>query len=891
MISASRIPQFGYTFQRMVSLSRYSLILLTLLLCGARVSAATVSENRAFSAATNKFNSGFWEQAEKDFAEFTRKFPSSTRVSEAILYRAESQFYLKQFSGAIELLSNNRTNAGKIADQYLYWAGKAHFENTNYPAAAEIFDEVIKKFPESPLALDATIREGSALARLREWARLAALLQRPNGAFQKSARANSTNLTLAAGFLLLGEAQLEQGNLGDVKAALEGLNTMALNDEFSWRKQFLNSRWQRAEGRVDEALQSSTNLVVSANVTNRAQGFAFQADVLEQLKRYDEAVAAYQKNLAENVPSEQQRHALRKIADLNLRQNKTAEAVQILEKYLAQFPQLDTADLTLLTLGELNLKLAVAAPTLATNILHSASNHFETLLTRFKDSPLAARALLGKGWCLWLEGQTAESLAAFRPAAERLPVSKEQAEARFKWADAQLAEKDFAGAITNYNFVADTYAVMPEIKQQMVEGALYQTVRAALAAEDFSAASNAVRRILDWFPDGFAGPHSLLLTGEGLSQHHDAAAARQVFAELETRYPTNALVPELRLAIARTYERETNWDAAITNYTAWLGVFTNDARLPRAEFYRAWDFYMGKQETNALNAFTNFVARFPTNELAPRANWWIGDFYFNQGEYLGAENWYQLVFSTNAPASELAFEARMMAGRAAVARLRYKDAITYFTNLATDASCPLDLALQATFAYGDATMHLDSSETKKFANIEEARRIFSTIPQSYPTNALAPAAWGRIGDCYFQLGAADPSQYTNATAAYDKVMEMPQSSVAIHSEAKFKLATVIEKQAAQQGGDQNALLQLALNDYLDVLFGKDLHDGETVNAFWAKKAGLEAGRLAEDLHEWPQAVKVYRQLQEMLPSLGESLQKKILRAQERARGEKNSEKS
>ena len=82
------------------------------------------------------------------------------------------------------------------------------------------------------------------------------------------------------------------------------------------------------------------------------------------------------------------------------------------------------------------------------------------------------------------------------------------------------------------------------------------------------------------------------------------------------------------------------------------------------------------------------------------------------------------------------------------------------------------------------------------------------------------------------------------------------------------------------GPDQTALLQQALQNYLDVLYGKNLRDGEAADPFWVKKAGLQAASVAETLGEWPQAVNVYRRLEELLPLLHDTLEKKIANAQE-----------
>src|SRR5213075_3090528 len=100
-------------------------------------------------------------------------------------------------------------------------------------------------------------------------------------------------------------------------------------------------------------------------------------------------------------------------------------------------------------------------------------------------------AQLNLGWCLFLEGKIPESQKAFQAAVERLPLSPDLARAHFKLADAQFRQKDFAGAITNYNAVIQKFAAFAEVETNLFEPALYQAVHASLAAGDLIAASNA----------------------------------------------------------------------------------------------------------------------------------------------------------------------------------------------------------------------------------------------------------------------------------------------------------------------------------------------------------------------------------------------------------------
>ena len=864
----------------MVRSSRWLLILLVLLLGAAPVFAAPSPEDRAFSVAMDEFHTAP-ELAEKKFADFIQKYPNSIRVPEAILYQAQARLLSGDAGGAMELLATNQNHADKLAPQYLYWLARARFQNNDFSGAADTFEEMLKKFPDSQQSLDATIREAGAYVRLEKWPQVAQLLEQTNGLFQKSVHSGAVSETVASGFLLLGEAQLAQGEFARVEDTVKLLDKQTLNTQSRWQRDYLALRRQRAENHLDDALAGAAGLVLTEDKTNRAAGFTFQAGVLEQLGNLDAAVNAYTNNLAVDVPPDQQRLAILKITELDLKTNKLQDAAQRLQNFLEQFPAPQSTDLAVLTLGEVRLKQALSGShtnlTAVTNLFAAALGEFDKILTSFTNSPLVGKAFLDRGWCLWSQGKIADSQQAFSNAMDRLQFSEEQAEARFKWADTQFEARQFADAVTNYNFIAAKYATLTPAKEHhLIERALYQSGRAALEETNLVAAMSALKNILEWYPDGFAGPSSLLLTGQGLAEQNDAAGARKLFAEFQERYPTNSLLPEVRLAIARSYEKEGNWDAAITNYNTWTGAFPLHYLMPQARYSVAWDQYMAGRETNALTLFTDFIAHYPTNELAARAQWWVGDFYFRQGDYVAAENNYQLVFqNTNWPPSELTYRARLMAGSSAMARFAYKQAISYFTTLLTpDVPREFqDLQVQATMAYADATISQDS--TNKTQDLNEAIQSLKTITKTQPDTWQAAQAWGRIGDCYSDMGSRDPDQYTNAAAAYRTVFESPHALSSAKNEARFKLGATTEKQAAlKTGADQTALLKQALNQYVDAFY-EGLHDTEKPSPFWTKKSGLQAAQLAESLQEWQSAYDIYKQLKDLLPVLAPVCEKKI----------------
>jgi len=195
------------------------------------------------------------------------------------------------------------------------------------------------------------------------------------------------------------------------------------------------------------------------------------------------------------------------------------------------------------------------------------------------------------------------------------------------------------------------------------------------------------------------------------------------------------------------------------------------------------------------------------------------------------------------------------------------------------------LRIQALLACGDCYMSRDS--TNKLADYQEAFKRYNRICELYPTNPLAALAWGGKGNALLQW-AKSSQLYEDAGTAFRQVILSTNAVIAARCQAKVGLAIVLEMQADQAAGtNRTALLNAALTNCLEVLIGSVLRDGEELDLFWTKEAGLVAARLAEALQEWDQAKNVYTQLKGLVPALGPKLDASIRRCEEHRSGEQN----
>ncbi|MCI0745128.1 MAG: outer membrane protein assembly factor BamD [Verrucomicrobia subdivision 3 bacterium] len=857
---------------------------------------AQTPESRVYDAALHAYEDGIFDLAEREFAAFVQTYPNSPRVPEAILYRARAALRQQHAKVALDILSTNAHRAGDFADQYRYWIGEAHRQDTNYQAAAETFARLIQDFPASPRLLDASYGEALARFKLGQWERVIDLLRNTNSTFQKQAVARQNDELVIRGELLLAEALLENGMASQAEAVLRLLARRDLLPEFAWRAQYTLCRVQLADQRPAEALAGTTNLIAAATASGRrqfqAESHALQATILEQLGREGAAALAHERNLSENAPAEFRRQALLRIIELLLRQDNIAGASQKLESFLAQYPREIDSEVALLTLGELHLRrhLALVAagitnlPAAQTN-LQTALAHFDRLITNAPFGDWVGKAHLNRGWCLWFDGKIPECQEAFKAAIDTLPPSPDEAVARFKLADVQFQMREYTNAIANYRAVVTAYDTFPDVQRELAPQALYQIVRANIELNDLPGASAAMQQIVRSYGESPYADRGLLLLGQRFTQVNRAADGRALFSLFISRYPDSQLLPEVELAIARSYVEERDWNAALREYESWLQRFGTNNLRPRAEINYAFANYHAGRLTNALTLFTNFLASFPTHPLAPRAKYWVGSFYYDQQKFADAElHFVELFKSTNWPAGELKYQAQMMAGHSAFARQDYKAAKDdYYLPLLNDNTFVRDyneLAAEVFFAVGDTLTLQEADSARPTQRFEEAIVAFEKIPRLFPNSYRVPLAWGRIGDCYRQLASYDPKFFENATNAYNQVLAPTSTAdISARSQAEVGLGQVTEQLARTLDPD---LWKLAFQHYYNVVSGRSV---ERIDPHWFREAGNAAARLAEEHQQWDVAIRIYARMIEVLPPLRPMVERKMERAREQLRTE------
>ena len=833
-----------------------------------------------FDVAKRFFRDGMFTTAVERFDAFARMHPGSPHHAEAVLLEGQARFQLGQFEGVAEELTAGLQTAGPWADRYLFWIGEVQFAQGYFNLAAASYGQLIEKHPGSVRALTAALGQAQSLYQLGDLKKSIATLEPADGPFQRAASARPGDPLIVDGRLLLANAYFELKELGAARLLLENLPDAGLSPERFWQKHHLLASVYLGEASLERAFSGATNLVQLAkgiaDPVFAARSVDFHGDVLRRMSQPDAAVALYEQNLATNIPANWRRAALLKIVDLYVAENRLTNAVQRLELLFIRHPGDPATGLAHLTLGELRLRqfygLPDASRLKSTNLLSDALGHFDVVLQGDTDANLAGKSWLGRGWALWewgnLSGKRLQlSLArqAYSNAVSELPKSEEQAVAQFKVADCLFHGADYASASSNYWAAIRIATNTVGYNNRLVDRALYQIVRSGVERLDLPSANQAVSNLIEWFPSSFYSDRSLLHYGQALNRQGKPSESRTVLASFVKVFPKSTLLPESQLAIARTHVMDGSWVSSIIEYDHWVTNYPAHPALPQAEFDRAWLNHQAGNRARAFQLFTNYVVRFPTNRLAPVAQKWIADHQFQSGRFAEAEQGYRRLFeNTNllANARGLEWEARLNAGRSAFFRQEYAAAELLLASVINATNAPVAEQARAEFFLGDvAADQTHRTPTNLFDALPHYQRVADEMTDS-PLHSLA---WGRVGDCYLQLG-----NLGQAAAAYRAVTELPGTDVTTRSQAGLGLARVLEEQSELAGEteEREELLQQSFVQCMDIVFGRNLRPAsEKMDPFWVKEAGLMAGHLAGRLGLAEQERSVYSRLAKELPDM------------------------
>ena len=792
-----------------------------------------------------KLEDGFYALARDQLQAYLDADPDKASRGEAVLLLARALYGLEAYEDMVRLLDDREgwIKAAGMEERYRFWKARGLAALKRDEEALKLLDGYALRYPEQEVAPQALLLEAQVLYRVGR-------VEDALAAYAQFAERYADAPGGPAGLLLWAGVLLDEGRRDEAADVLQDGYARFPETE-AGRRAGLRLAGILAETERPEAAAVLLETLTEdrqAHPELQARVWLFLGDLRAEGTNLAAAAEAYTA-AASLAPAPQLK------AEATLGRGRTLIRMGQVDEGLALMHTAVGAMTSDDRRAEAQLELAELLQVQGRHDL--AVTEFQTYLEAFDAGPQQVRALRGKAWSQWEQGNFLEAAATFDRALAVMPEDGAREELMVKAADALFAGEAYQQAALRYRTFADAHPDHPLAGQARFQ-----------EAESLARSGNDAEAERLW--------EDLLVSGVGAGLAADVMLRRGILEE-ERRHWEEAVawfdrviaeyagLPQARQALHRravTLYRMGRFEEAFKDFDAVIAPGDDIAYAEEAFYMRGWCLYMLGRDEEAVEICRSFLDRFPDSRWAPRVLFWMGEYEWNANAYDKAETWF-MDLAQRYPAAQLADEGYFWAGRSAVRRKDYVGAVKHFGDLAKlHPGSPL--VPEARFLQGDALSELGGVRTA------DAILAFEEIIRNWPESYYVDAAWGRKGDCLFTLGteleepAARNSRLQEAMAAYQTAASSETASFELKLQAGYKVGRCLEKMGK---------VEEAFKQYMEVVYAyagaRRLH-GET-DPFWFTRAAFNAAAIVKSEQRWAEAISIYRRvMQERVPAADEA---------------------
>lgn len=368
-----------------------------------------------------------------------------------------------------------------------------------------------------------------------------------------------------------------------------------------------------------------------------------------------------------------------------------------------------------------------------------AAEHYQQALKNNPPDDLAADCASGLGWSQFQQEKYSDAIDAFQVAIDKAPGTPTETEARLRIADSYYN-------LHNYKKAAEIYqkAVAENTGKALLD-ALEQSGWCSYRQDQFTDAVSLWGDLLK--KDGVEDRKSRLLYWSAWAYFRakDFKNAQQLFHQVETDYPQDALAPEAHLREGDCFFNLQDFKNSKDAYQSFIDTYPNHALLPDALYGLQWSADKLGLKDEASQAAKNFLQKFPDSAFAPSIQYRLADTFFQNKKYTDAIGAYQTLLAKY-PNSLEAPKAQFWLATALSKSDKKPEAIAAFNELLS--KYPNDpLALEGQFSLG--SLYYDSGDFKN------ALGNYTHIFETNPAHHLASHALFNSAICENELGDKD----------------------------------------------------------------------------------------------------------------------------------------
>ena len=465
-----------------------------------------------------------WEEANETFARLLAEYPDSELVGETLELRGNTFVALGDFDRAEEAFEEAvdlDAAPASLKDDLTFQKAWLQYREGDYGPASQAFLSIHERGEDTPWTSDALFWAGESFYQLGQLDRAAELLNRylqqyPGGKHVDPA------------YYALGWTRFKQGRYEEAAQSFE---------------RFLASYRERSD-----------------YVPYRTDAILRLADAYYALKRYDEAIGAY-----ERVADEGEDYALFQIGQAAYNAGDAERATEAFERLLRNYSDSEWREASRYTLGYVHFQ---------NGAFDEAIEAYRSLIAAAPQDPLAAKAQYGIGDALFNAGDLGASVSAYRRVLERYPESPFAADAAasIQYALIAMDEGDRAEAIIDSFITAHPNSpVVDELRFRQAE-VKYQSGRTEEALAEFRrfARSSSNRTLV---------PEAYYYLGTIYAGQGETGEAESYLKQITTSYPESPRWIDAARRLGQLYLEEERYEDALALYRRMERQAGEDARL------------------------------------------------------------------------------------------------------------------------------------------------------------------------------------------------------------------------------------------------------------------------------------------------------------------------
>ncbi len=662
-------------------------------------------------------------------------------VAEASLYRLGillSERGAKDSAIAVLLTLPKRFPEGEHAARAFYDAAGIDYERSRWADARNGYESLLKSYPASPLAPDASRMVGECYSRAGEDSAAVPWFVRA------TAMANVDTSTKASALFQQAWSEFRLKHLetaaGLFRTYASNVQNPQVHEAWFWRGEALYALRDYA-GALD-AYRSA-----SATSDGRYRENALYGIGWCQLKsgHFSDAVLAFERVIAEYPKGRFSLDARLRIGDAYLAEKAYAQATTAYRLAIRLFPDSTaTIDYAYYQLGQSLQKSGDNA---------GAYKAFELLATVLPKSPLADDALYAMGWIDFQKQEFTDAIREFQKVLKQYPDGDQAPRALYSIGDAYYNQQMYVPAEKSYREVLRQYPTSP-YAPEAATGIQYSLIALGREKEASAFIDDYIRQN----PDAPNVQDLTLKKGDLLFNRKRYAEAAGVYRGFISTHSTSRLVAQAKYSLAECYLRQGNEEQAAQTFEEAGAVPDPKPPIAARALIEAGTLYEKmKLADRAVSAFSRAAAVSAQPDVKAEAGYRLGVLYEDRGNAAEASSRYEAVIRAY-PREYYADAARVRLATLMASAGRIPKGLDLAGTVASGRTD--DLGAQAQYVVGVLL-----SEQKEWTKAVEAflriRYVFPSVEEWIARGYVG------LGEAYEHL-----NQLKNARTAYGNAVRM-----------------------------------------------------------------------------------------------------------------------